>query len=97
MSGLPDQPPVEVPVESAPQRELPQAVEEALYKAIERAAQDSATAKDPREVSELGRGALAFAQALVILDPSVVSPQGVPPDALHPPLPDIPEQEQGQQ
>lgn len=62
-------------------------VEQTLYRAIKRSAEDAAAAQDPREVRELAQAALAFSQAAVILDPSLVAPQGVPADALHPPQP----------
>lgn len=70
-------------------------VEEALLRAIQVAAEMAATADDARDMAECSRAALEFAQAVVILDPALVAPQGVPPDALHPPVPQIQEQQGG--
>lgn len=47
-------------------------------------------AEVPREKQEAADAALKLAQAIVILDPSVVAPGGVPPDALSPARPRIP-------
>lgn len=46
-------------------------VQGTLLRAIERAAEDAAGAKDAREVRELGQAALSFAQAVAVLDPDV--------------------------
>lgn len=42
---------------------------------------------DPREAKEWAAAVLALSQSLVILDPKLVAPQGVPIDAIHPPAP----------
>ena len=42
---------------------------------------------DPREAKEWAAAVLSLAQALVIMDPQLVAPQGVPIDAIHPPAP----------
>lgn len=44
-------------------------------------------ASDPREAKEWAAAVLSLSQSLVILDPALVAPQGVPIDALHPPAP----------
>lgn len=54
-------------------------VTNALLRAVRRAAEDSAGAEDPRETKELGQAALAFAQAIVVLDPGLDA-NGVPLD-----------------
>jgi hypothetical protein len=64
-------------------------LEAALFDAIRVTASKCAGSDDPREVEEFARAALALAQAAVILDPKLVAPQGVPADALHPPVPYI--------
>lgn len=58
--------------------------------AIYQKATQAATIETPKEFAELGEGILKLVQSVVILDPSVVAPQGVPPDALHPPTPRVP-------
>lgn len=63
------------------------ALETKLLRAAEIAADGVATAEDPREAREWAQTALALSQSIVILDPDLVSPQGVPVDALHPPAP----------
>lgn len=50
----------------------------------------AAQATIPREAQESADAVLKLSQAIVILDPSVVSPGGVPPDALSPARPRIP-------
>lgn len=54
------------------------------------AAVNAAQATIPREQQEAADAVLKLAQAVVILDPSVVAPGGVPPDALSPARPRIP-------
>lgn len=49
-----------------------------------------AGASVPKEQQESADAALKMSQAIVILDPSVVAPGGVPPDALSPARPRIP-------
>lgn len=44
-------------------------------------------AQDPREAKDWAAAVLSLSQSLVILDPKLVAPQGVPIDALHPPAP----------
>jgi hypothetical protein len=50
----------------------------------------AAVAGAPQEAEQFGNAILRISQAVVILDPSLVAPQGVPADALHPPTPQIP-------
>lgn len=49
----------------------PAEVADALLRACKVAAENAATAQDTREISEAGKAALAFAQAVVILDPNL--------------------------
>lgn len=77
MSLMPQQTPL---VSTTPAETL-----ESLLYAANAAARDGAGSSDPEERSKLAQAALAFTQAYVALDPTVVAPQGVPPDALHPP------------
>lgn len=58
----------------------PQEAIEACLRAIQRAAEDSAGADNSQEVSDYGRGALAFAQTAVLLDPNRLA-GGATPDA----------------
>lgn len=58
-----------------------------LLRAANIAADGVSTAEDPREAREWAQTMLALSQSIVILDPDLVSPQGVPVDALHPPMP----------
>jgi hypothetical protein len=53
-----------------------------LLDAISVLTQKASMAQDTREAAEASKAVLAFAQALVILDPTVISPQGVPPETL---------------
>lgn len=55
----------------------PEEVAKSLLHAVGMAAQKAAGVDDSREAHELGQAALAFAQAAVLLDPSL-GPQGVP-------------------
>lgn len=64
----------------------------ALLNAAEKAGAGGAMAQGAQDANDFGRAALSFAQAAVILDPNLVAPGGVPPNALHPPLPHIQEQ-----
>jgi hypothetical protein len=57
----------------------PAAVTQELQRAIQHAAVTCSSATDAREMQEAGAAALAFTQALVILDPTL-DPQGVPLD-----------------
>ena len=45
----------------------------------------AAGGQEPEVVQRCAAASLAIAQAVVILDPALVAPQGVPPDALQPP------------
>jgi len=47
----------------------------------------AAVADAPQEAEQLGNAILRISQAVVILDPQLVAPSGVSPDALHPPVP----------
>lgn len=62
-------------------------LETKLLRAANIAADGVSTAQDPREAREWAQTALALSQSIVILDPDLVAPQGVPVDALHPPAP----------
>jgi hypothetical protein len=50
---------------------------------------------DSRDADAFAAAALKLAQAAVILDPTLVAPQGVPPIALHPPIALIPRDQNG--
>lgn len=82
----PQQPPI------VPTKEQldPEALELQMRWATYQAAVRMAAATDPREIQECASAILQTAQATVILDPALVAPQGVPPDALSPPRPRIP-------
>lgn len=60
-----------------------------LLNAVQKAADGAAMANGAQDVKDFAAGALQLSQAAVILDPNLVGPQGVPADALHPPLPRI--------
>lgn len=53
--------------------EDPHKVSEALLRACRVAAENSATAQDTREMAEAAKAALAFAQAIVVLDPNLTA------------------------
>lgn len=59
-------PPVMVPPD-------PREVTDALLRAVKVAAEQGSTAEDTRELGEAAKAALAFAQAIVVLDPSVTA------------------------
>lgn len=97
-TAQPPEPPVQTQQLASPAPAVPlapgveqidPAVKEALMNAIRLCAASAAAADAPADKREAGNAALSFAQALVIIDPQLVAPQGVPPNALHPPLPHI--------
>jgi hypothetical protein len=66
-------------------------VEAGLLRAINTCSVKAAGADDAREIQEYAASALNFSQALVILDPNVIAPQGVPPHILAASMPQPPE------
>lgn len=76
------QQPAPPPAPAAPAAPGRAEVEAALLRAIEMAATKSMGATDARETQEYAAAALALSQAVVILDPALVAPQGVPPQVL---------------
>lgn len=96
-TGIPN-PPLQVPQEAtpAPPPVMPIEVEQidpktrdAINGFIQKACKQGTATDVPTEIREAASAVLALSQALVILDPTLVAPQGVPPNALHPPLPHI--------
>jgi hypothetical protein len=91
--GFPGQPPVDEPDRDGvapPSSETIDArisLEKELLNAASKAAKGILTAQDPREAKEWAQTALALSQSIVILDPDLVAPDGVPIDAIHPPAP----------
>lgn len=51
----------------------PHEVTDALLRACQVAAEQASTAQDTREISEAAKAALAFAQAIVVLDPGLTA------------------------
>lgn len=68
-------PPAGAPVE-------PEAVNRALWNALLSNAMKAAGANDSRAAKESAAAALDIAQAIVVLDPNLIAPQGVPPEVL---------------
>lgn len=64
--------------------------QKALEQAIVRCAGVAGAAEAPAEMDQAASAALKLAQALVILDPALVAPQGIPAIAMFPPKPRIP-------
>lgn len=60
-----------------------------LLAAVEKAADAASMSQGAQDASDFANAALRLSQAAVILDPNLVGPQGVPADALHPPVPRI--------
>lgn len=85
-SGIPVKPP---PIEGSENLDNEQLLAHYRWAAYQ-ATVTAAGATIPREMQEAADAALKLAQGIVILDPSVVAPGGVPPDALSPPRPRIP-------
>lgn len=59
----------------------PTAASQALLTAVQRCGEKGAGAPDSRETKEYATAALAFAQAIVTLDPTRVGPSGDTPEA----------------
>lgn len=79
----------------SPQEEaLRQSAIEGLLLAVDNAARTAGSVTAAQDAQDWSRAALQLAQAAVILDPNLVAPQGVPPNAIHPPLPHIQMQQQ---
>lgn len=83
-------------VSPAPPAVMPPDVEQidpatraAINRAIQKACKIGTSTDVPSEAREAGNAVLSLSQALVILDPALVAPQGVPANALHPPIPHI--------
>lgn len=90
-------PPEQLAPAPAPQGKTPAEIdtidpklEEALANAIEKCAAVAAAAGTPQEMSQAADAALKLAQTMVILDPQLVAPQGIPAIAMYPPKPEIP-------
>lgn len=64
-------------------------LKEAIAQAIQSCAESAAGAPTPAEQNQAADAALKLAQALVILDPQLVAPQGIPAMAMYPPKPEI--------
>lgn len=63
------------------------ATQDDIQRSLDVANKGVQASKDPREAKEWAQAVLALSQSLVIVDPKLVAPQGVPIDALHPPTP----------
>lgn len=60
----------------------PEQVADALWQALYVQAQAIAVADDPRNAAASADACLKLAQTITVLDQSVISPQGVPPEVL---------------
>lgn len=78
----PMQPP-EPPVSASADQINPE-IEEALENAILRMAQKGAGSSDGRDAKDYAEAAVKFAQALILTNPELVAPAGIPMDAANP-------------
>lgn len=68
----------------------PVEVADALWQALLVQAQNLAVADDARNASATADACMKLAQAITLLDQTVISPQGVPPDVLAAAVPEPP-------